>query len=62
MILARIHACNYREWHPWFAWFPVPTEAGWLWLETVDRRDGCSEAASGYVGPIWEYKQALTSA
>lgn len=47
---------NNRTWHAWFAWFPVPTRDGfWVWLEPVLRRDGCSEAASGHVGPIWEY-------
>jgi len=58
VILCRFSNIDLREWHPWFAWFPVPTPDGMVWLETIDRRDACSEAASAYCGPIWAYRRA----
>ncbi len=48
---------NYRQWHPWFAWFPVPTQDGfYVWGQTVFRKDECSEAAEWACGPIWQYR------
>lgn len=29
---------DYREWKPWFAWYPVFIDGLLVWLETVDRR------------------------
>lgn len=55
-MMIEMKAIDYRQWHPWFAWFPVPTQDGfWVWGRTVYRRDECSEAASGYCGPIWQW-------
>ena len=40
-----------KEWHAWFAWYPVWTiEYKWVWLETVNRR---LENVQWY--PKWEY-------
>jgi hypothetical protein len=48
-----------KQWHPWFAWFPVRTEDGCRWLETVERRgsreryfDGIDTAEQW----AWEYR------
>ena len=28
-----------REWHSWFAWYPIATDKGmFVWLERVERR------------------------
>lgn len=27
-----------RDWHSYFAWRPVRTPTGWVWLHWVDRR------------------------
>lgn len=40
------------EWHLWFAWCPVVTDAGVVWLETVWRR---GVAWFGYEPLRWEY-------
>lgn len=30
---------NLSQWHDWFAWHPIITEAGeWIWLERVERK------------------------
>lgn len=28
---------NYRDWKPWFAWYPVIFDRRLVWLETVER-------------------------
>lgn len=32
-------AYGYREWHDWFAWYPVLcfNTKNWVWLEKVER-------------------------
>lgn len=35
----KINQRDLKEWHSWFAWYPVQTEDGyWVWLELVWRR------------------------
>jgi hypothetical protein len=29
---------NVREWHPWFAWYPVKIQNEVVWLEKVQRK------------------------
>jgi hypothetical protein len=31
---------NKKQWHTWFAWYPVyiPEELQWVWLEKIERR------------------------
>lgn len=48
---------NERDWHQWFAWFPVATQDGYfIWLRRVWRRDECCEAAAWACAPIWGYR------
>jgi hypothetical protein len=46
------------QWHRWRAWFPVYLSSGWVWGQTVERRNVCSEAAAWACDPIWEYRDA----
>lgn len=40
-----------RQWHSWFAWFPVLLNNGrYVWLETIERR------RAHYVD-IWFYRE-----
>lgn len=27
-----------RDWHPWFAWYPVRLGSTTVWLETIERK------------------------
>ena len=44
-----------KEWHEWFAWYPVRVASGdCRWLETVERR---GEHDWGYDGEsYWDYE------
>lgn len=45
------HAAR-KEWHRWFAWYPVRVaQRDCRWLEYVARRD-----AAEYLQPLWEYR------
>lgn len=39
------------EWHLWFAWFPVPIDQQYVWLERVYRK-----AVPGLYGYDFEYR------
>jgi hypothetical protein len=47
-------AANPRKhnWHPWFAWCPVPVGSGYIWLRTIERRYHTKFFAEG-----WEYRK-----
>ena len=52
----------YTGWLPWFAWYPVMVEfasgeEGFIWLETVERRD-----AQWYGGLMWRYRELMGKA
>ena len=36
-----------RQWHVWYAWYPVRTPNGWMWLTRVERR---------WVISLWLYR------
>jgi len=40
------------QWHHWFAWHPVRTDAGVVFMETVLRRYHLE-----YADEYWEYKR-----
>lgn len=46
---------NYDEWHPWFAWRPVPLfqEGRWTWLRHLERR--------AIINPFWHLGPDLFS-
>lgn len=49
------------KWHKWFAWYPVLTWDGWIWMETVVRKRAAREPNPFQHEPYyyyWEY-QAL---
>lgn len=52
---ARIKRDKYKEWHDWFAWYPVRIDQNRkIWLETVQRRIlYTSEDFPRFYG--WEY-------
>jgi hypothetical protein len=41
-----------RQWHRWFAWYPVLVDDVLVWLETVERRTDVSLATTYK----WEYR------
>lgn len=53
-----------REWHRWFAWYPVriPFDpyvvAEWIWLEMVDRRNCMPPSYCGSL-TLWNYRLYL---
>ena len=46
---------KYKDWHDWFAWYPVRVDQNRIiWLEKVKRRICCtSEAIPRFYG--WDY-------
>jgi hypothetical protein len=46
------------NWHDWFAWHPVRTPEGWVWLETIRRKGRRTLIANGDGQPehVWEWE------
>lgn len=44
-----------RQWHYWFAWYPVTVGDQVVWLETIERR---GEPMLGLmdIHVVWEYR------
>lgn len=61
-------AHNDKEWHRWFAWYPVEVDGRWVWMEHVERcwddEIGCSMDFSGYSFPDggWTYRNVPEAA
>ena len=53
-----------KEWHRWFAWFPVFVGRDRYWLQTVERRWGLvpDQGSCEYLSDIpgYEYRPAAT--
>lgn len=43
MLISFKNSKNKIGWYKWFAWYPVYSKDGWLWLETVKRQDFSKE-------------------
>jgi hypothetical protein len=55
MIITLKKKKNLKEWHNWFAWFPVKTiNTEIVWLTTVQQRVTGYEPMYG--SPYWEYR------
>jgi hypothetical protein len=52
-------------WHTWYAWHPVKTSSGWIWLKYVCRKGISQQQISGHTGMYieavrrWEYKETI---
>lgn len=47
---------NYGRWHRWFAWRPIFTEIGWVWLRRIDRRRVYLGSSMPGTAEWWEYR------
>ena len=45
---------NLREWHSWFAWFPVEINGEAVWWERVERKG--THYAGGMGDEWWEFE------
>lgn len=47
---------KHGPWRRWFAWYPVPTPAGWRWLVSVERAWCQPPDVPFPPEPVWVYR------
>jgi hypothetical protein len=47
-----------REWHRWFAWYPVRVDGSMVWFEFVERQ---STFYNTGLGGVWEHEYRTVS-
>lgn len=45
-----------KEWHKWFAWYPVCFRNKIIWFEFIQRRRYTSAPGTYWASDEWEYK------